>query len=87
MDQNESKLVKMDQNGSKWISYYLLLILNGSNVEEEDKVEVLEELVVKEFGWLPLMWTLVVDGWWFVVDKVGVEPEMEINQNGSKWIR
>ena len=33
----------------------LLLVLNGSNVEEEDKVEVLEEVVVKEFGWLPLM--------------------------------
>ena len=32
----------------------LLLVLNGSNVEE-DKVEVLEEVVVKEFGWLPLM--------------------------------
>ena len=32
----------------------LLLILNGSNVEE-DKIEVLEEVVVKEFGWLPLM--------------------------------
>ena len=28
----------------------LLLVLNGSNVEEEDKVEVLEEVVVKEFG-------------------------------------
>ena len=33
----------------------LLLVLNGSNVEEDDKVEVLEEVVVKEFGWLPLM--------------------------------
>ena len=33
----------------------LLLVLNGSNVEEEDKVEVLDEVVVKEFGWLPLM--------------------------------
>ena len=33
----------------------LLLVLNGSNVEEEDKVEVLEEVVVNEFGWLPLM--------------------------------
>jgi len=33
----------------------LLLVLNGSNVGEEDKVEVLEEVVVKEFGWLPLM--------------------------------
>jgi len=33
----------------------LLLVLNGSNVEEEDKVEVLEEVVVKEFGLLPLM--------------------------------
>ena len=30
----------------------------------------------------------MVDGWWFVVDKVGVEPENELkwikmNQNGS----
>jgi hypothetical protein len=33
----------------------LLLVLNGSNVEAEDKIEVLEEVVVKEFGWLPLM--------------------------------
>ena len=32
----------------------LLLVLNGSNVEE-DKVEVIEEVVVKELGWLPLM--------------------------------
>ena len=33
----------------------LLLVLNGSKVVEEDKVEVLEEVVVKELGWLPLM--------------------------------
>ena len=30
----------------------------------------------------------MVEGWWFVVvDKVGVEPEMEMNQNVSKWIK
>ena len=34
----------------------------------------------------------MVDGWWFVVDKVGVEPEnglkwIKMDQNGSNWIK